>query len=48
MKTADHITPIRGAALRVMKSDMGAKRDRWIGPMVVLAFVATALLVVLV
>lgn len=43
----DRIRPLEGAGMLNLYGNMGAqpKRDRWIGPIVVLAAVAMALLV---
>lgn len=45
----DRIRPLEGAGMRILFSNMGAKprRDRWIGPVFVLAAVAITALVLL-
>ena len=49
MKTVNDIAPIRGAAAKILGSGMNVtpKRDRFIWPVVVLAVVGIALLVLL-
>ena len=49
MKTVNDIAPIRGAAAKILGSGMNVtpKRDRFIGPVVVLAVAAFAILLVL-